>query len=396
MSKLSNLIQKGALNLARAFFPVVTLGSRTYVLRDADVREILTRDQDFTLRQINQANIDRHLGAFMLGMDDGPEYQRENGILRSVVHKNDMKSLQDFFHQESGKLAAEMEAKGRFEVIDEYLRTLCIRFFEFYMGVPGPDPKTMMHWNRSLFWDSFLNLKDDLEVRKVATQSGKELSAYFFELIAQNKAVLAEGGQLPDNLLSRLLRLQGTEQPAYDDDGIRRNLSGSLLGMMENTSKACVNILDQLFQRKEALAMAIEAANNNDVERVGKIAFEALRFRSNIPVLIRYAEKTQYVGPEGGKKRRIKAGKEIFSLVISANFDSRRYPKPRQFNPDRPRENHLFFGYGLHKCFGTYVNYISIPEMMTALLKIKGLQPQSKKAEYEGPFPSKWHFKAGN
>jgi len=51
----------------------------------------------------------------------------------------------------------------------------------------------------------------------------------------------------------------------------------------------------------------------------------------------------------------------------------------------------MHFGYGLHTCFGQYINRVQIPGILKPLLKKKGLRRADGNAgqlQYSGPFPS--------
>ncbi len=393
MSNLSRSLRRTFFQLMRGIKPVATFGDTVYVFRDAEVREVLTRDKDFTLREVNAEKVERRIGAFLLSLDDGPQYRLERGIVQRIISRDDPQRIRTFVRTTAADLLAQLCEQPTFDLVQAYTRIVPLRLLESYFGTPGPDDATMLKWNRDLFWDIFLNLKDKPEPAAAGEKSAGEMSAYLDELIAHQQAAIQAGEEVGDTLLSRLLRLQGGEEASLDNDGIRRNLSGILLGAEETTSNAFVNILTQIIQRPTILARAREAAQNGDIETMGKIAFEALRFRPNLPAIIRFSSQDQVLGTSGKKAYKIAAGKRIFALVASAMLDKRRFPKPNAFLEDRPREDYLFFGHGLHKCYGNYINYITIPEMLMALLKHENLRPAKNKIMYEGPFPDQWIWK---
>ena len=41
---------------------------------------------------------------------------------------------------------------------------------------------------------------------------------------------------------------------------------------------------------------------------------------------------------------------------------------PNDFRIDRPDYDYMHFGYGLHTCFGRYINMVQIPRIVQALL----------------------------
>ena len=374
----------------RGIAPVVHYKNDVFVMRHADVVEVLKRDQDFTIAPINEANIARHLGTFLLGMDAGATLDNEQKAMRSVVDRADQARIRTFVREMSQELIEEAKAKGRFNLVRDFTRLVPLRMIADYFGTPGHNEDQMLRWNRLIFWDIFLNFKDDESWRKEALEASAGLNAYLLELIASRKSVLSIGSRLPNDLVSRLVSAQQGDGPSLDDDGIRRNLAGALLGAEEPISKVCINVLEILLSKPKAMKMAKAAAANDDVEAVGRITFDALRYNPSNPVILRHSEKETLIGPKSGKKRKIKAGKKVYAVTYSAMFDRRAFDHPKEIRNDRPLDHYLHFGYGLHTCYGSYINYVAIPEMMTAILK-QNMRPVGKLTREAG-FPDVWEW----
>ena len=73
----------------RRFAPILVIGKTAIVSRHADVTEVLARDDDFTVREINLERFDDLGARFILGMDRSPEYEREEAVLRQAVRPDD-------------------------------------------------------------------------------------------------------------------------------------------------------------------------------------------------------------------------------------------------------------------------------------------------------------------
>jgi hypothetical protein len=54
----------------------------------------------------------------------------------------------------------------------------------------------------------------------------------------------------------------------------------------------------------------------------------------------------------------------------------------------------MHFGYGMHTCFGQYVNRVQIPGILKPLLK-KNLT-RAGDLQYDGPFPSSLKIRIAN
>ncbi|MEL6626377.1 MAG: cytochrome P450 [Bacteroidota bacterium] len=386
MSRLTLSLQKLFFQGMRSVWPVWKKGEQVWVFRDADVREILLRDQEFTIRPVNQVKIERRIGSFLLNMDDGPEYQHEVGALRKTVKREDVPWIREFVKKHAEETLSNLTQATRFEVVRGFMREIPLRLLGAYFGTPGHEDEQMLYWNRALFWDIFLNVADKPEIIASADHVAPLFNDYLEHLIQEVKEKIKGGESVPDTMLTRLIQNQIYEQqPFLDDDGIRRNIAGTLLGAEEPIAEACANILDELFRKPLIFAQAQAAAMRDDIQEIEQIVFEAFRFQPNLPVIIRYAEKDLMLA----SGRQIPKGKIVYAFIASAMFDARKFPDPRSFRTDRPKTDYLYFGLGLHKCFGTYVNFVVIPEMLMALLKLPGLRPGGKLMK-EGPFPDRW------
>jgi cytochrome P450 len=70
-------------------------------------------------------------------------------------------------------------------------------------------------------------------------------------------------------------------------------------------------------------------------------------------------------------------------------FDALRIATPDEFRLDRSPRDYLFFGYGLHTCFGQHVNQVQIPRILEPLLarpNLRRAQGDAGKLTREGPF----------
>ncbi len=62
-------------------------------------------------------------------------------------------------------------------------------------------------------------------------------------------------------------------------------------------------------------------------------------------------------------------------------------PRLNSESAGRPAYLDMHFGYGLHTCFGQYVNWVQIPGILKPLLSKQRLR-RAGELKYEGPFPS--------
>jgi cytochrome P450 len=76
----------------------------------------------------------------------------------------------------------------------------------------------------------------------------------------------------------------------------------------------------------------------------------------------------------------------VLPATQSAMFDEHHVEAPHEFRTNRPPYLDMHFGYGMHTCFGQYINRVQIPGILKPLLKNK--LARAGDLQYEGPFPS--------
>jgi cytochrome P450 len=366
--------------------PRARFRTQMIVSRHADVVDILRRDEDFTIAEINGPSVHRWSGSFILAMDRGEDYDREATALRRAAPHDDLPRVRAFVAEAAAQIVEQALPSGRLDVVNDLSRVVPTRVVASYFGVPGPDEPTMQRWMRALFDAVFIDFGP--RASRAAELTVAEQRPYMEELIRARRKELESGGAQPDDMLSRLVAMSD-EQPWLDDDAIRRNVNGVIVGAVDTTSKAVAHVVDELLRRPDALAGARTAALAGDIDTVRAHAWEALRFLPHAPILQRHTPRAT---PLGGGGRPVPAGTKVNLGVLSAMFDPAAFPEPNRFRADRPEDRYLHFGQGLHTCFGLGVNGVQIPELVAAVVRLPGLRraPGAEgKLVYDGPFPDR-------
>lgn len=376
----------------RSMMPVVVLPGFAVVTKYADVVEVLRDDLDFGVTEIYAAKMQATSGAFFLGMENTPQYQRESAIARQAARPADLDRIRALVSSTADELIRAAAPSGRLDAVGGFSRLVPARVVSEYFGVPGPDLATQLRWMRTIFWEIFIDFGNSAPVRDAAAASSREMAPYLMRLIAQRRNEIAAGRAAGDDVLTRLVRMQGDAATHLDDDGIRRNIGGIVVGAVDTTSKAVANALDQLLDRPDALAAAQQAARAGDDTLVGAYIFEALRFNPQNPFLLRHCRNAHVVGKGTPSEKQIPKGVTVLAATLSAMFDGSIVASPDEFRAGRPPENYLHFGAGLHTCFGELINRVQIPTMMKSLLKLRNLRrapgPDGTMVS-EGPFPDR-------
>lgn len=372
-----------AFGAIRRFAPVLRVGSRVLVTRHADVVDVLRRDTDFTVAEVNAGPMERWSGPFILGMDRGERYEREATALRRAAPASDLDRVRRLVAGNAAGLVEAARPAGRLDVVQDLARPTAARTVAGYYGVPGPDEASLMRWLRAMFDAVFLD--NGRRSTAAARLTVAEYRPYMEALIRSRRAALAAGEEVPDDVLTRLVAM-AEEEPWLDDDGVRRSINGIVVGAVDTTSKAVTHIVDELLRRPMALEATRRAAADGDIDAVRGYAWEALRFRPHAPLL----QRRSHGAPIGG--HGVPSGKTVLVGVMAAMFDPAAFPHPGGFRPDRPEDAYLHFGHGMHTCFGRAVNRVQIPELVAAVVTLPGLRRapgREGRILYDGPFPDR-------
>jgi cytochrome P450/glutathione S-transferase len=358
-------------------FPVLSIPFIKIVLvnRNSLLTEMMQRDNDFTVEEINSKKMSDQKGAFYLGMDrSNPQFDRERDFVMKATKRDDMMIIQNFVRSSSEEITRNAGRYGKIDVANSLCKVVLVRLLDHYFGVPSENERDMKRWMRAIFFDLFLNFFNKKTVFETALRASEERKELLLKIIAKRKQELKDGKTLDDNLLNRLIMMSYEKGYEWvDDDVLQRNIGGLLTGIFETTNKAAVLILDELLNRPDALQHAIEVSQQYDTKKMYGIVNEALRFNPAQPGVIRYCKTAQSLTGGGQKKYTIPAKRKVFALTSGAMFDPEAFPDPRVFIPNR-NAVYMNYGYALHECYGKYINAVTLSEFTMAVLRLKNVR----------------------
>jgi cytochrome P450 len=361
-------VLRTAFSILRKVQPVAIFGKTVIVTRYNDVKDVLKRDKEFTVHQIDGYKMEILGAPFVLGMDSSPEATHDKEALMMVIKREDLDWVRILIRKIGTDLIEKAKPNKQIDTVDEYARFGAAQLVAQYFGVPA-DEKTMMRWQRNIFDDAFVNLKNDPAIHEKGMIAGKEIVPYVANLIAERKK---QTTTLEDNILNRLINKQ-KDIPWLDDDAVRRNILGVILGVVENTSKVVTQVIDQLLQRPELMETVKQAAIKGDMDTVRAYCFDILRFNPHNPVILRYCTNGAVIGAGTAHEKKIKPGSTIYAATISAMFDPEAVPNPKEIDPAR-KVDYLHFGHGTHQCTGRYITEVNVPELVAGLLRLPNLR----------------------
>ena len=167
--------------------------------------ELLTRDEDFTVEEINAKKMSNQKGAFFLGMDRmNPQFDRERNFVRKATKKDDLELIRTFVRTAADEITQQAQAFGRLDVANDLCFPVLVRLIDFYFGVPAPSEAKMRKWLRALFYDLFLNFTNNEAKHQKAVDAALARKDWILELMEDRKQALKDGKTLDDNILNRL------------------------------------------------------------------------------------------------------------------------------------------------------------------------------------------------
>jgi cytochrome P450 len=371
----------------RAQKPIFITPGPVVVSRYRDVIDVASLDQVFSVKPYGIAMMRDNGGPnFILGMDDGPEFESDLSILHLAVKRSDLDRIRGIVAGYASKAIDSARNTKSLDLTEGYARLVPTQFVGEYFGVPGPDAATLMGWVRAMFTDIFLNFTGNAEVSAAGVGAGIQFRAYVDHLIAS----IQKTGSAKDDVIGRLIRMQCDPAASLSNGRVRDNLIGCVTGVLENTNSALVNIIDFLFDHPEQMEGAVAAARKGDNDLLLRYALETLRFHSPAPILVRLSLADHVLAKGTEFETMVPAGKVIFAANGSAMMDETELDKPLEFRLDRPSHHYLHFGWGMHQCLGKYISQVQVVELVKAVLLLPGLRradcPAGKLA-YAGPFP---------
>jgi cytochrome P450 len=355
--------------------PNLALGAAgpVFVTRFPDVQEALMRPDIFNVTYAPM--MDPSVGPYMLGRDCTEINQRDKGIMRAFMRMEDLPAIRQKVRDLANKsVESQIYKQNQIDVVTTLSRLVPIQLTGEYFGFPGPDLASMFRWGRATQYDMFHNLDNDPKVHQDNIDAGQEMRAYLNKLLPERRQQLKDGAKL-DDVFSRLIKSHFDEAIGFDDERIVTNMMGTLVGGIETTNAAIVQLLEQLFKRPKILKEAIAVANSDDDQLMYRYCWEALRFNPINPFVVRHCREDYRIARGTLRAATIKAGATVLVSGRSAMRDGRQVPAASSFAIDRPDSIYMHLGYGMHTCLGDQISRIQVPEIVKRILQIPGVRP---------------------
>jgi cytochrome P450 len=340
-----------------------------------DVVAVLRRDREFGMTYLNR--MEELRTPFVLGMNPSPSYDRHSEALWGAFAGIDLDALA----QRTRDLAkAELAtcAEGAVDVVARLTERVLAHTAATELWSGPPLTSEQIADARAISRDIFINPFKDPQVRKRGAVATNRLRPDVAALAAERRAA-PPGASRPDgDVLGRLLQAGVLDEKELVDD-----LLGVTVAWVTSISRTMAYAFDELLrpEMSRELARAQAAAREGEVNTVGEIVFEALRFRPSMPALERVCTREARLGG-----RTIPRDRKLMLVLTAAMVDKRGIPVAGEFRAGRPCDEYLHFGRDTHHCLGERVARVQMREIATAVLA----RPHARRAsplELDGPFP---------
>lgn len=370
--------------------PVVRVGSTAVVTQHALVKDILARDDDFTV-QMYTPKMEKAVGPFILGMQDGPTYQRDNTNLRLAVPHDDLPWLKGVVAEIVEQHMVPARREGRVDIVRDLAERVPMELSARYFGAPSPQGDRLMRWSQAVFREFFYNIRNDPAISNPAWENAELLRSHIESVIAARKAASPGEAAAPPDVLDRMLELQAKGQPGVDDEWIRIYISGLIVGMLPLTAKVTSQVINEMLRKPALLEGARSAVLAGDDGLLWEYISESMRFAPQAPGQFRVANGEQTIGVPRKRSHRFPPGTQVLAATQAAMFDPLVISDRSKIRTDRPASELFHFGYGLHSCFGHQISEkVQVPAIIAAIVRQPGLARASGKAgrlKWRGPFP---------
>jgi cytochrome P450 len=343
-----------------------------------DVRLVLERDDVFRVDGYDE-RMRATSGAFVLGMDPGPHYDKERRLAVAAVGR-EVETLRAMVADLSRTLVDKAdERSGTIDVVSELAHAVQAAVIDRFYGVPNTRDERLLPWLETMSYFIF-NLWIGGPYRTAATEAGREMAAHVRRVVRRRIEELARGAVPRADALGRLLEAiratSGDLKLPTNEDVAVRTMAGLVAGATVPTLGLFISAVHFLLglPADERAAMK-KAAQLDDDATVKRFLFEAARFCAYPPTLYRHAIMPYVFHPGTKHEATAARGAWVMTMPLLANYDARVFPNPGSFNPMRdyaPERGPLLFGWAQHRCFGAPWAELLMIEMAKPLFR-KGI-----------------------
>ena len=310
--------------------------------------------------------------------NEPPKHTRLRSLMVKAFTSSRVDGLRAKIQEVVDELIDRVLDRGRMDLLKDFAEPIPVAVIAELLGVPEGDRHLLRPWSAKIVKLYELGYTD--EQAKAANQAVVDFSAYLKDLARQRQK------QPRDDLISALVRVEEQGQVLTMEElvancilllnaGHEATVNGTTLGMLS------------LHHNPDQMALAREAAQQNDLEFFKTATEELLRYDTPLPMFERWVlQDFDFSGVH------LQRGMEVGLLYASGNRDPRRFADPDRLDLTRKDNPHLTFGLGIHYCIGAPLARIELQTSFATLLRrLPDIRVAREPVEYTGGFVIRGH-----
>ncbi|MEV7354112.1 cytochrome P450 [Kitasatospora sp. NPDC091276] len=291
-----------------------------------------------------------------IGRDD-PEHERLRSIAMRPFGPPHAPDRVDAMHDEiariTGELVDGLRGRDRIDLVEDFAYPLPVTVICRLLGVPREDEPRFHAWSETLIagFDPTPD-SDPTERQRAATQARMEMGLYLGELAESRR------GKPSDDMLSAFVNDPGPSG-GFTQTELMATAVLLLIAGHETTVNLITNGVLTLLRQPESLELL-----RDKPELMPRAVEELLRYEPPVQLL---PQRTALTDIEVAGVT-VPKGAPLILVLAAANRDPLRFREPDRFDPNRPDNQHLGFGSGVHSCFGAPLARVEAQLALTALI----------------------------
>ena len=376
------------LSLIHAVRPLLTVKTVTLATSAELVKDILAREGDFAVTYGPKMQMITQGAGFFLGQDDNETLGFTNRTNMQMLFRRD--DVPGVVKPLIAKLAKARLAQLQpgFDLVSDYLKYLPAQFAIEYFGFTKVACEDLYRITAGLFEYLFIDVANNPKMALLAEGYAKELRELLDAEIA-----LGQAGE--NTVLGRGLHFAKAGVPGFDPVNLRNNLLGLLIGLVPTTAKSAAMAYDYGTRTEKDAAKFYDYFDSHSFEEFSAYVRELTRLNPINPGLFRKANADVSVISKG-KQHTIPAGNMVMVGTFTAMRDATAMVHPDEIIPGRADSAYLTYGYGLHACFGRYLNDLHVAALLHHCFSAgHKLRREGAAGDliFDGAFPSKLQLK---
>jgi cytochrome P450 len=268
---------------------------------------------------------------------DPPAQTRYRKLLDPHFSRKRMSALEPALRAQANALIDRFEADGRCDFDPAFAIPLPCSAFLSLLGLPQSDLELFLRLKNGIIRPGG-DLRDPESMLQIRKESGRQIYAYFEEVIRDRRA------QPREDLMSELVRLEAGGERLSETELLDICFLMLLAGLDTVTATLGCNIAYLAANPEQRRRLVDEPALiPNAVE-------ELLRWETPVTGVPRVVKRAVTVGGV-----ELREGELVTLLLGASNVDASEFPDAMRVDFDRERNRHLAFGGGPHRCLGSHL-----------------------------------------